>query len=399
MPFAYALTFFCDAMLYYGAAGCLGLLRACRADLFWAPVALLAGCWLSGRLANRGKLRWLPMAAILSAILLAGNVPGRLLTIPMAVYLPLYVYNNRRAPDYDYAADRFRHSLIGMGVVLLLAALLRARSWQRGLPYLFAYFTLNMALLRLLRHDDRVARSGRFRLLNLGGVALVCAAGFALSQPGIMAAVRAAWDWVLHNIVLNLAALLLLAIQCVLYAGAWLVSLLPWVDAGDAFEVPQIAPMEGEASALMRASESVNMLPAVVRFALMAFGAALVLGLAFMILRALSRRVARTETFSGTDHRESLENEEAPRARALKLRRGPEDGVRRQYCRALAQVRARGGRVAPNMNTRQILEQNGDFSDPAAMAELRELYLPVRYGGRPATKEDAARARDAAKRC
>ena len=402
MSFAYALTFFCDAMLYFGALGCLGLLRACRADLFCVPLILLAACWASGRLtasSRKAWLRWLPMAAILPALWLAGNAPGRLISTPMAAYLALYVRNNRLAPDYDYAADRFRHSLIAAGAVLFLAALFRASTWQKGLPYLFAYFTLNMALLRMLRHDDRVARSGRFRVINLGGVALVCAAGFALSQPGVVAIVRAGWRWFLSNVVLNLAALMLFVIQCVLYAGAWVLSLFVRGGGDEPFQMPPIQPMTGEQSAMMRATNAVKVLPPFVRYTLMGLGAALIAALAFAILRALSKRVARTAYATGADQRESLDEQPAPRARALRLRRVPEDGVRQQYRRVLMQLRARGGRVAPTMNTRQILEQNAASVDASAMEDLREVYLPVRYGGKSATKADVAQARDAAKRC
>ena len=219
MSLSYALPYFCDAMLYFGALGCIGLLRWCAANIILAPVTLLVGCWLSGKLTGRGKpwLRWLPMVLIVPAMIVAGNFAGRVATLPMAVYLPLYVYNNRRAPDYDYAADRFRYSLIVAGIVLLVSILVGASHWQQGLPYLFLYFTLSVALLRLLRHDDRVARSSRFRLLNLAGVMAVCAAGFMLSQPRIVAAIKAAGLWFLDNVVLRIVALMLYVVQWVFY--------------------------------------------------------------------------------------------------------------------------------------------------------------------------------------
>ena len=118
----------------------------------------------------------------------------------------------------------------------------------------------------------------------------------------------------------------------------------------------------------------------------------------FALLRALSRRVARTGLPTGTDERESLE-EEAPRQPGGRgLRRTPEAGVRKQYLRALMLLRARGGRVAPTMNTLQIQQENAPVVDADAMRELREVYLPVRYGDRAATKEDVARARRAYER-
>lgn len=401
MSLSYALTYFCDAMLYLGALGCLGLLWACEAGLFRAVLPLLAGCWLCGRLTGRGRwwLRYVPLAAILPSLLLAGNRAGALVLLPMAVYLGMYVQGNRRAPDYYDAADRFRHSLIVAGAALVLAAIIRSKTWTRGLPYLFAYFTLSMALLRLLRHDDRIARSRRFRLLNLAGVALVCAAGFALSQPGILAALRAGWLWFADRVLLNLLALVVFALQWVLYGVAWLLSkLLPDAGGIEPGEM-NLLPFGSDAQPMLaRAAGEVRALPPALRLALQAAGVALLAALAFMILRALSQRIARIETHTGSDVRESLDDGPAPRPGRPLLRRAPEDGVRQWYRKALALLRARGGRVAPTMNTLQIQEENASFADTEAMSALRRLYLPVRYGERKAGREDVARAREAYER-
>lgn len=306
MFLAYALPFFCDVMLYFGALGCFGLLYFCRDALAWTPVMLLAACWLSGKLTGRGKpwLRWLPMAVAVPCFIVAGNLAGRVACLPMLVYLPLYVYNNRRAPDYDYAADRFRHSLIALGLVVLLSLLFRAAHWKDGLPWLFMYFTLNIALLRLLRHDDGVARSLRFRAINLGGVALVCAAGFGLSQPGIVAVVRAAWQWFLENVVLNALALIAYLIQWALYLGA---RVLMWLGMSniDGDAMPVIAPMDGPGSQLPRTAREIRALPPVVLFLLKAAGVAALAALVFVILRALSRRVARAGHTGGSEEREA----------------------------------------------------------------------------------------------
>lgn len=395
MSLAYALPFFCDVMLYFGALGCFGLLHYCPDALAWVPVMLLAACWLSGRLTGRGKLwlRWLPMAVAAPCLIVAGNLAGRVACVPMLVYLPLYVYNNRRAPDYDYAADRFRHSLIALALVVLLALLFRAAHWKDGLPWLFMYFTLNIALLRLLRHDDGVARSLRFRVINLGGVALVCAAGFGLSQPGIVAILGAAWRWFLDNVVLNALALIAYLIQWVLYLGA---RLLMWMGMSgiESDAMPEINPVAGLGSELPRTAREIRALPPVVLFLLKALGVALLAALMFVILRALSRRVARVESRSGSEEREALDAAE-PRPRLSRLRGGSEDGVRHWYRRSLLLLRARGGRVSPTMNTLQILEQNAATADPVALRALREVYLPVRYGGRAAAREDVQRAKEA----
>lgn len=395
---SYALPYFCDVMLYFGALGGLGLLKHCRRELLWVPALLLVGAWLCGALNGRGKpwLRYLPAAVAVPCLLLAGNLAGRLASLPMLAYLPIYVYNNRRAPDYDYAADRFRHSLIAAGVLMFFCAALHAQSYKRGLPFLFLYFTLNMALLRLLRHDDAVARSKRFRILNLSGVALVCAAGVALSQPAILRLLAAGWRWFLKNVLMNLVALVLYVIQLVLYGLSRLLAWLPGaLPVGGA--APPTLPDTAQPD-LAGAARQVTVLPAFVRFLIQAAGVVLIAVVVLLVLRALSRRVARAELPSGTDERESLDAVEPPRPRNRGLRRDPQEGVRRQYRRALSLIRARGGRITPTMNTLQIQNENADRADPEAMSELRRLYLPARYADRPATREDVSRARAAVER-
>lgn len=396
MSLAYALPFFCDMMLYFAALGLFGLLSGCRRSLLGVPALLLAACWLSHRLMGhrRLRMRYAPMAVALPCLLIAGNGAGRLASLPMLAYLPLYVFNNRRAPDYDYAADRFRHSLIVAGALLFMAALIRSRSWKQGLPFLFMYFTLNMALLRLLRHDDAVAQSRRFRVLNLSGVAAVCVAGFALSQPAIVAAVRAAWRWFTENVLLNLLALVLYLVQLVLYAAAWLLSRIPGLMPESA-EIPPTLP-EGPAQPnLSGALMQTRALPPAVRYILQGAGILLLALATLAVLRALSRRVARTGLPTGTDVRESLEDEAPRQPGARGLRRTPEAGVRKQYRRALLLLRARGGRVSPAMNTLQIQDENASAPGIDGLRALREVYLPVRYGNRTASREDLRRAQAA----
>ena len=100
------------------------------------------------------------------------------------------------------------------------------------------------------------------------------------------------------------------------------------------------------------------MLPVWAQWAIKGVGVALLAVLAFVILRALSRRIGRLESASGTDERESLDALAAGQPRPRLRRRDPQEGVRHWYRRSLALIRARGGRVAPTMNTLQIQQEN-----------------------------------------
>jgi len=64
LPLAYALTCFCDMMLYLAALGFFGLLGARGAAFYYVPVLLSAGCWLCGQLRRQEKLRWLGLAVM-----------------------------------------------------------------------------------------------------------------------------------------------------------------------------------------------------------------------------------------------------------------------------------------------------------------------------------------------
>jgi len=397
LPLAYTLTYFCDTMLYLAALGFFGLLGARGAAFYYVPVLLSAGCWLCGRRIRQEKLRWLGLAVIIPCLFLAVAARSVVAAIPMLVYLPLYVYNNRVAPDYYYAAERFRHSLIIVGVILVFSLAVNAQGWKRGLPFLFLYIAFSITLLRLLRHDDRMAQSRRFRILNLGEVALVCAVGFAASQPEILGMLRVAWLWFAEHVLLNLAALLLYVFQWVLFAAAWLFTRIFGNVSLDLEGMPDITPVESAQPGLTQTAGSIQALPLLARLAIQGIGVAVLAVLGFMLLRALSGRIGRIEHVGGNDDREALGANESPRG-AHHRSRDRVDGVRRQYRQALMVLRAREGHISPTMNTLQIQQENGHIANSNALETLRKVYLPVRYGRYRPTPQDQKQAKDAVER-
>ena len=397
MPLAYALTYFCDTMLYLAALGFFGWLRARGAAFYYVPVLLAAGCWLCGRNIKCGKRRWLGLLVVVPCLFLAAAAGSVVAALPIMVYLLLYVYNNRFVPDYYYASERFRYSLIIVGVIIIFSLAVNAQSWKLGLPYLFLYIAFSITLLRLLRHDDRMAQSRRFRILNLAEVLLVCAVGFAASQPEIFNVLRAAWLWFVEHVLLNLAALILYGLQWVLFAAAWLFTRLFGDMSLDMEGMPEITPVESARPELAQAADSVQALPLLLRLAIQGIGIAVVAVLGFMLLRALSGRIGRIEQVGGSDQREALRESESPRG--ARHRSGDRvDGVRRQYRQAMMALRARDGHISPTMNTLQIQQENGHIADPKALETLRNVYLPVRYGGYRPTAQDQKQARDAVER-
>ena len=397
MSLLYAMAWLCDAMLYFAAMGCVGALGGAPEWLFVIPLLMAAGCALGFRFRDRGR-RWLvpPLAAVICAMALLKGIPLRLLCLPPAVYLFLYMRENRGVTDYYYAAERFRYALVVLAGAMFLASMIQSSHWTQGLPYLFAFLSLTIFRLRMLRADDSAMRSRRFRLMNLVSICAVCAASFALSQPAVLAALGAAWRFIADNILTVAASALLYAIGWVLYAVAWLLSqLLPGEDGP--LMLPEYQAMGTLEEAYLPPEQGGMVINPVARALLIAVGCALLASIVLLILRALARQMARAGGSEAEDERESLVREDnAPPAPRLRPRSGDTgEGVRYYYLRQLRFMKARGGSVLPNMNTRQLRDANAGGFDPEALDELRSLYLPVRYDGRAAGPGEVRHAREA----
>lgn len=400
MSLLYAISWLSDAMLYFGVLGWLGALGGGPDWLIGVPLLLAASCALGFRFRDRKRL-WLvpPAAAVIAVMAALGRISTRLLCLPPAVYLFLYMQANRTVADYYYAAERFRYTLLALPVAAFLAVTTQSSNWGQGLPYLFAYFALYIFLLRMLRADDSAVRSRRFRLMNIVSIGAVCAASFALSQPAVLAVLGVAWRFFANRILAVAAGALLYTIEWVLYILLWLLSrILPLDDGGIAF--PQFANMNSLEEAYLPPEQGGAAMHPVARVLLLVIGGALLAALVLVILRALARQMGRVGGSEEGDERESLREEDAlPAAPPFRARGGdPSQGVRYYYLRHLRHLKARGGDVRPTMNTLQLRDANAGSFDPGALDDLRALYLPVRYDGRPAGPEDVRRAREACER-
>ena len=396
MSLLYAITWLCDAMLYFGILGWLGMLAGSPSWLFAAPLTLALACAAGFRLRDQGR-RWLIPAGAAIALVMAllPRVPDRLICLPPAVYLILYMQANRAVTDHYYAAGRFRRGLLTLPVAGFLAANIASPHWTQGLPCLFAYIALSVFLLRMLRADDSAVRSRKFRLMNLASITVVCAAGFALSQPAALSVLGAIWRFIADRVLAPAASALLYGIGWVIYALAWLLSFLV-PDGAFSGEMPQFQAAENLEQVYLAPEEGGLAVNPLARALVIVIGVALLTAIALVLLRLLARQMARAGGTEAADERESLADEEAP-PRMPRPRPGgdPGEGVRYWYLRQLRLIRGKGGEVTPAMNTRQIRDANAGRFDPGALDALREVYLPVRYDDRPADPDAARRAKAA----
>lgn len=397
MSILYGLNYFVDVLLYFAILGCVGLLAGTSDRLFFIPVILFAACTLCHLLSGKKneKLRFLPLALFIPCMLLARGWGERILCVAPSVYLCFYLKNNRGLADYYYVARKFRSAMVGLCAVLFFVAISPAHSWGKGLLFLFLYLTLIIYLLRMLRHDDKTVKSTRFKLMNLTGVGAVCAAGFGLSRPAVVAVLARIWALFRDVVLARVLSLLLWLVELVLYGFNLLVGwLFPYRPIEMSYGEIPVMEMEGDMETVMAAMEE-NTVNPVVRAIVIGIGALLAGAILIALVRLLSRQTARMGTANEDDERENLtEAEAAPRPGRLR-RRDPEDGVRWYYLRALQSLRAKGGTVTQYMNTEQIRDENAELTDLAAMNRLREIYLPARYGEQTPSPADVQAAREA----
>ena len=402
MKWIYGLSCACDITLYLACLGCLGILSHCSGRVALTPAALLIACVAGRRLRDKPRLcqRVWPTALAAAALyFLIPGAGGKLAALPPVIYAQLYVDNNPRPADHDAAADRFRAGLIVSAILAVVTLICGAKHWEDGLPYLFVYYTVSIALLRLLRHDDRVAGSRRFQIMNLLSVAAVCLVGFGAAQPWVLRALSSLWRFVRDRVLLPILAVLLYALQWALYLLGRLLSLLPFRLDGPMPDSPPPPMGEAAQEGLLARPAPVEPLSAAARAVLIALAVAAAAALLVVILRWLSRQEGRSADNRVSDERERLDPQAlSPRIERARRGGGPEQSVRWYYRKAALWIKGRGGEVSETMNTRQIRDANAERFDREALGALREAYLPVRYGGRKATREDVRAARDAYER-
>ena len=383
MSALYGLNYYCDVLLYMASMGLWGMLWHSSVRLTVSSLLLLAAAVLSHVLTGmkRERLRFWPLALILPALWLLEGAGQRLLLLPMAVYLVLYVINNRSLTDYYYAAKKFRGELIWLLFATLLALVNPAGSWTRGLGWLLIYLAAEIYLLRMLRHEDRTIRSVRFRVMNLISLGAVAALGWMLSQPQATSILRRIGLFLLDWLVAPVLRLLLFLIQCLLTVLAWLLGpLMNGLPEG----LDQMPQMDQSLTVQQMLGVAPTEQPAVhplARAILIGVGVLLLTLLVLTILQALSRQAARFGSDRAEEIRESLD--EIDEGKKPSRRRGSargRDGVRAVYRQSLQILRSREGKINRFMDSSQILEKNRADFDAGALEELRNLYLPVRYG-------------------
>jgi hypothetical protein len=324
----------------------------------------------------------------------------------LLLLVPLLFFNNRVAlvfffitvPSLFVYVDRFLHrgnrsdyvgNLKKAGTVFIIALYLRwilpniGQAIALAAPYIFVYFLSTILLIRSIRHIEAGMEIRRLQKSNIKY--LIFIAGVF-----VLTAVKDVREFLI-TIAKKIIDLLLLPIQILLRLLEWLSDILRGIETkfpSKPWTMPEIPDPVGEAPPPMEAVEEVLPTFAVAEKVLIA----LVVAAAILIIYKLLFK-AGERSYQGLSYVEEREyikkKRKKPRGR-FSLRNKPpaEPGelVRYYYRKFLGKLAANKVELSP-LDTSQDVEAKAEAVFSHGPAEIRDIYIPSRYGGK---KTDAA---------
>ena len=306
----------CDLGIYYTFAGFFAVLLGAAPALLLAALPLQALCFAAAFPLRRGRLRYLPLAALLLCWLLPGVGLAEAVTfLPPAAYLVWLTVKGRFFPEWSHQVDIFSRFWKLLFPFLLLALVFGGAGAVTAITIPAGSVTLLCSVLlnRTLRHDPEVYCQRRCQLLNLAVVALAGLCALLLSTPaflrGCLAFLRALYTYLITPILM----LLIYAAVGLLSAVMWLLSRISLGAQGQENAVELDLQSAAETLGLQEAAGD---LPAYLEQAALAIA----ILAAILILGAVFRYLARRSA-GAPPAREGGERREA-----LSLRRSAESG-------------------------------------------------------------------------
>lgn len=386
--------FLSDLGAYYAFAGFFAVLAGASAPVLLTAYGLqsLVGL-LTYPLREHERLRFLPLALLVAGWLLpGGGIVAWVAITPPALYVVRLVAGRQYVPDWGHQVDIFsslwKALLLFCAFVLVFGrwALLSAITIPAGLLSLTCCVLLN----RSLRHDLSVCCQPRYQVMNLGLAAGVSLLSLGLSSKAFLESCVAVLRWiyttVLSPILMAIGFLLLAAVQAVMWLFSWV-----QLSGGEEDELELQLTLDGAESLFsdIDAIENHSDLFGRVCIALALILAAVIVVLVFRWLAPRARKAAAQPSSRTV-------RTAASRAAANPLpfwAGSPVQQVRVQYQKFLRLYRSRGLELRKDTTSQDVARNSRYTFDPAAVRELRQLYIAARYNDQ-ATKADAARAKE-----
>jgi hypothetical protein len=394
---AIAAKILCDLSLWFCAATAI-LTRFGQTDGVFPAVGIMTLCCLLCYALKDKKLplRLLPLLGLAFCAFWIKTAVDALLLIPPCLYCVWLCAAGRFAPDYSQAISTLKISAIALTLLLVLTSLIGMGSEpaRYPLPFFLVFLFSGVAMLRLLRHDERKRKEWRLWLIALASLLACCAAALFFSS-----------EFFLHAAGAALGALYRYIVAPILTGLAYLVSAIVWVVM-QVFSFLKMKKPVGETPP--KASEGVMELPDILEESgasgaewlkqlLIAFAIIGFLALAFRIFRRL------IGGDGASTQEKSVQETRTPLAEIVKTQnilhavlapRTPRETVRWYYRKFLLKAKAGGLTIAPSDTCERIAYNASALFDPELIAALREIYIVARYSPQAITGNDARRAKE-----
>lgn len=377
-----------DAGLWYAAAGLIMGLGTTITDMTMAAVLIAIGGGLGDFLDEKKEnLRYLAVIPGLLTLIFCHGIGDFLVLLPPIVYLGLCIHRKMLQPDSTELFYKFRSWAFAAIVVSILCAL-RHMDWAFLLCILS--LTVNVFLMRMLRHDPYDLSSRKLISMELGLLALVLIVCLLLSRDAALqaglAVLKAFYNFCIYPIFMLLVTLSL---------GAFLA--LTWVLHFFAGKQQDFENPAGEmaAGAMEQFFEETQIVQHPFLSLLIRVAGALIFFVAayFLFRHWLESAAPRGRAKKSDEKRVQIPISALRKPETVSFfDRGVEAKIRRayaSYCRAVTQVYRN---LLPSDTTRSV-NLLAHFDTDAEAVELRQLYTVARYemSGK-LTSADAGRA-------
>lgn len=246
-------------------------------------------------------------------------------------------------------------------------------------PYVMIYLIGSVTELSMLRHNRQTLNEKRFKLFNGTMLAATCLAGFGMSSKLFIAAMAFVAGWVYKLLILPVIVVIGSISGLVVYAILWI--FLGQADfKGVNIELGEMAYGKNNQ---IEATELVNyewLLRIVIGIAILA--------VAIYFIRKFLQKIRTAPAPLRSESRESTKNQFAKRRD-----KDDRDAVRMTYRKFLDLLGKRNFVVRSCDTTQDIQNRITHEADTGLAAQLREVYIGVRYTDRQSTKEEADQAK------
>jgi len=316
--------------------------------------------------------------------------------IPAWVFFIIKIWQNRIYTSREEFVDQFKLTggilgVAGLGLVIVSRSGLALAG---VIPYLVTYLLTGVCLTRTLREEGKLTAA---RNITTMGTLLICSVVLAFLQAPQW--IFYAIGFIYNNILIHLIKWIAIAIGSVIYAIAYLLSLLGRLfkfnmDIGE-FELPQI---ENENPTMfMEEGEIIQEeFPLWVQVAAFIFFLILIGFICYLILRKLLGNKFNTEKDKlYTEVQETLNIKERKTRSGIFRPRDNRQAVRWYYRKYLTEGISRGANRSRQDTSRCIMEKYVSVFPENESISLRELYIEARYSDKKELqKSDVQKAAD-----